>query len=149
MKVLLSIKPEFASRIFDGSKKFEYRRTIFKNREIEAVVVYASDPIRQVIGEFEIGEILHENPDELWEQTSNHAGITKQRFMEYFVNHSKGYAIGIKKVRKYATPLPLSEFMVSTPPQSFQYLDIGDNSYLPHIPNSNYQLKADGLTVRS
>jgi predicted transcriptional regulator len=133
MKVLLSIKPEFASRIFDGSKKYEYRRTIFKRREVEAVVVYASDPIRRVIGEFEIGEILHDEPDELWAQTCSYAGITKQRFMEYFVNQAKGYAIGIKEVRKYEDPLPLSELMVSWPPQSFQYLDVGENSYLPNI----------------
>lgn len=31
MKVLLSIKPEFAERIFNGSKKYEFRKVIFKN----------------------------------------------------------------------------------------------------------------------
>ena len=31
MKVVLSIKPEFANKIFDGTKKFEFRKSIFKN----------------------------------------------------------------------------------------------------------------------
>ena len=88
MKVLLSIKPEFALRIFDGSKKYEYRRIIFKRREVETVVVYASDPIRRIIGEFDISEILHEELEQLWAQTCNHAGITKTRFMEYFENRA-------------------------------------------------------------
>ena len=29
MKVLLSIKPEFASKIFEGTKRFEYRKAHF------------------------------------------------------------------------------------------------------------------------
>jgi predicted transcriptional regulator len=131
MKVLLSIKPEFALRIFDESKKYEYRRIIFKRREVETVVVYASDPIKLVIGEFDIGEILHKKPEQLWAQTYNHAGITKTRFLEYFGDQPKGYAIEIKKTRKYQTPLSLNELMLSLPPQSFMYLytDPMDCSY--------------------
>ena len=34
MKVLLSIKPEFAEKIFDGTKLYEFRRSIFKNKNI-------------------------------------------------------------------------------------------------------------------
>src|SRR5208283_1206794 len=112
MKVLLSIKPEFALRIFDGSKRYEYRRVIFKRRGVETIVVYASDPIRRIIGEFDIGEILHEKPEQLWAQTSNHAGITKDKFMEYFEKHSKGYAISIRQARKYQIPLSLDELML-------------------------------------
>ena len=54
MRVLLSIKPEFAELIFKGTKKFEFRKSIFKNSEIKTVVVYASSPMQKVIGEFEI-----------------------------------------------------------------------------------------------
>lgn len=122
MRVLLSIKPEFALKIFDGSKRYEYRRSIFKRCEITRIVVYASDPIQKVIGEFEIGEILHDDPQSLWTQTRNHAGISKQRFLEYFGNKTKGYAIQIKSTKKYDVPLPLKSFMVSSPPQSFIYL---------------------------
>jgi predicted transcriptional regulator len=32
MKVILSIKPEYAFKIFDGTKKFEFRRVIFKKK---------------------------------------------------------------------------------------------------------------------
>ena len=122
MKVLLSIKPEFTLKIFDGSKKYEYRRIIFKRKDVETIIVYASDPIKRVIGEFDIGEILHKKPDQLWAQTRNHAGITKAMFMDYFGNHAKGYAIEVRKTRKYRTPLSLSDLTLSVPPQSFMYL---------------------------
>jgi hypothetical protein len=37
MKVVLSIKPEFANKIFDGTKKFEFRKSIFKNENIKLI----------------------------------------------------------------------------------------------------------------
>ncbi|MFC1937013.1 ASCH domain-containing protein [Chloroflexota bacterium] len=122
MRVLLSIKPEFALKIFDGSKRYEYRRAIFKNPEVKRVIVYASDPIKQIIGEFEIEDILHEEPQSLWVKTKRHAGISQKRFFEYFANKSKGYAIKVKETRMYNAPLPLDSLMVSSPPQSFMYL---------------------------
>ena len=116
------MKPEFALKIFDGSKKYEYRRTIFKNQEVSSVIVYASDPIQQIIGEFEIEDILHEEPDSLWAKTKRHAGINEERFFNYFTNKTKGYAIKVKSTRVYEDPLPLSNFMISSPPQSYMYL---------------------------
>jgi predicted transcriptional regulator len=122
MKVLLSIRPEFASRIFDGSKGYEYRRTIFKRTEVTTIVVYASEPIKKVIGEFEIGEIIYEKPQTLWEWTGEQAGITKERFLDYFKDKTKGYAIKVKAARTYDTPIPLNRLIVGCPPQSFIYL---------------------------
>ena len=122
MKVLLAIKPEFALKIFDGSKKYEYRRAIFKRDEVTTVVVYASDPIKKVIGEFVIGDILHDEPQMLWVKTKDHAGITEKRFLEYFRDKAKGYAIKIKSTKMYNDPLPLDNLMISTPTQSFVYL---------------------------
>lgn len=122
MKVLLSIRPEFALKIFDGSKRFEYRRTIFKQGAVTKVIVYASAPIQKVIGEFEIGDILHDEPLALWDRTKNYAGISKDRFLQYFSNSVKGYAILVKTPTMYSSPLPLNWLMVSSPPQSFVYL---------------------------
>ena len=130
MKVLLSIKPEFALRIFDGSKRYEYRRTIFKKREVETVVVCVSNPIKRVVGEFDIGEIHHEKLEQLWAQTCNHAGITRTRFMEYFSDQEKGYAIGIRKTRKYPRSLSLNDLKLTYPPQSFLYLYTDPTYYL-------------------
>ena len=122
MKVLLSIKPEFALKIFDGSKRYEYRRSIFKRHAIKTVVVYASDPIKKVIGEFEIGEILCEEPQALWLKTGDEAGITRERFLDYFENSQKGYAIKVEEGKMYDPPIPLSELTALSPPQSFTYL---------------------------
>lgn len=123
MKILLSIKPEFAKLIFEGTKKFEFRKSIFKNREIKTIVVYASSPMQKVIGEFEIDTILNENIDCLWEKTKKFAGIEAKYFYQYFSDRNQGFAIKIKKVKKYKKPLCLKEDFNLTPPQSFFYID--------------------------
>lgn len=122
MRVLLSIKPEFALKIFNGSKRYEFRRAIFKNRNVDRVIVYASNPTKLIIGEFEIEDIIHDELPDLWAKTKSHAGISKKRFFDYFINRSKGYAIEVKTTRMYDNPVSLNSLMVSSPPQSFLYL---------------------------
>jgi predicted transcriptional regulator len=123
MKVLLSIKPEFAELIFDGTKKFEFRKAIFKNENIKTVIVYASSPMQKVIGEFEIETIISDNLKSLWEKTKQFAGIDEKYFYEYFAERENGFAIKIKKAYKYKEPLSLKDDFKVTPPQSFLYLN--------------------------
>ena len=122
MKVLLSIKPEFAFKIFEGKKKFEFRKVIFKNPKVKTVVVYASSPVQQVIGEFEIDEILTSSPEDIWEMTKQYSGISEGFFYEYFSNKQIAYAIKIKRTKKYKKPLSLKENFNVSPPQSYLYL---------------------------
>lgn len=122
MRVLLSIKPEYAFKIFDGSKKFEFRKVIFKNPNIKTVVVYASSPVQQVIGEFEIEDILSFNPEAIWKMTKKHSGITEDFFYEYFADRDIAHAIKIKKTKKYRKPLSIKDDFNIVPPQSYVYL---------------------------
>jgi len=122
MKVLLSIKPKFAELIFNGTKKFEFRKAIFKNTNIKTVVVYASSPLQKVIGEFEIEEIFNDELEKLWSRTKQFAGIEEEYFYQYFAEREMGYAIKIMKTKRYDNPLSLKKDFNLTPPQSFLYL---------------------------
>ncbi|HEX2846018.1 MAG TPA: hypothetical protein VHN59_05685 [Chitinophagaceae bacterium] len=121
MKVVLSIKPEFADKIFNGSKKFEFRRSIFKNEDVKTVIVYASSPVKKVIGEFEIDSIINEELESLWKMTSASSGISKEYFDKYFWDKESGYAIKVKNVKKYPQPRSLQKDYDLLPPQSFAY----------------------------
>lgn len=124
MKVLLSIKPEFAEKIFNGTKRFEFRRRIYKDENVKSVVVYASAPISKVIGEFEIETVHHEELDSLWDSTRQFAGISEAYYRKYFNGKASGYAIEVKRVRKYREPLGIRESFGIGPPQSFAYVDV-------------------------
>ena len=122
MKVILSIKPEFADKIFNGSKKFEFRRAIFKNPEVKKVVVYSSSPVQKVIGEFEIDYIINHDLETLWEKTKKYSGISQEYFFEYFGDRKTGFAIKIKETKLYSKPKCIRGDFNLFPPQSFLYL---------------------------
>ena len=122
-RVLLSIRPEFIEKIFSGLKRYEFRRVMFKSRNVNKVVVYASHPVQRVVGEFEVGEILALNRKELWQQTGRFSGIAKAYFDEYFADKETAYAIEIKAAKRYLRPMALEYLCPSArPPQSFMYL---------------------------
>ncbi|MBC7937633.1 MAG: hypothetical protein H7Y86_19970 [Rhizobacter sp.] len=122
MKVVLSIKPEFANKIFDGTKHYEFRRAIFKNPDVKKVIVYSSSPVQKVIGEFEIENILNHDLKTLWNLTKEFSGISADYFYEYFGNKENGFAIKIKKTKLYKSPKCLRKDYNLLPPQSFLYL---------------------------
>lgn len=122
MKVILSIKPEFAEKIFNGSKKFEFRRRLYKNKQIKTVVVYASSPISKVIGEFEIEDVIHDELNSLWQTTSEHSGISRDYYFDYFKGTEMGFAIAVKKAKLYDEPVCIKKTFGIKPPQSFAYV---------------------------
>ncbi len=123
MKIILSIKPEFANKIFEGEKKFEFRRSIFKNKNVSKVIVYASSPVSKVIGEFEIGEILFKDLNTLWKETKEYSGITEDYFYEYFVGKENGFALQVRRAKRYKRELCIKEAFGKLPPQSFAYYE--------------------------
>jgi|WetSurMetagenome_2_1015567.scaffolds.fasta_scaffold809103_2 predicted transcriptional regulator len=121
-KVLLSIRPEFAKKIFDGKKNFEYRKVIFSRPEVSTVVVYASAPTRRVIGEFKVARIHECTPEVLWRLTSDASGISEDKYRAYFKGRVRAYAIEIGERLLYQAPRRLEEVYGANPPQSFVYL---------------------------
>ncbi len=122
MKIILSIKPEFADEIFSGRKKYEYRKKIF-TKEVKSVIVYSTMPVGKFVGEFTIEKIVNGNPDAIWEKTKNYSGITKEFFEEYFSGRDNGYALKISTVKEYEKPIdPFRLIKSFVAPQSFKYI---------------------------
>lgn len=119
----MSIKPEFVEKIFSGEKKYEYRKAVFRNPDVNTVVIYATKPCGKVVGNFKINKILCDTPEKIWKNTQEFSGISKKLFDEYFRGKEKAYAIEIADVILYEHPMSLQEFdnRIKAPPQSFQY----------------------------
>ncbi|MGD6731091.1 MAG: hypothetical protein ACPKMZ_08465 [Pleomorphochaeta sp.] len=120
-KMLLSINPEHINNIFIGSKRFEFRKTICK-KDVDTIVFYATNPIKKVVGEANVRNILIDTPEKIWELTSEFSGISKYFFEEYYKNKKNAVAFQIDHVLKYQKPKTLEELGIYRAPQSFQYL---------------------------
>lgn len=122
LSVLLSIKPEFVKQIASGSKQYEFRRVIFKQK-VEKVYIYSTSPVKKIVGYFIIEDVICDNPTQLWAQCNLHGGIDKDAFFEYFSGKEEGYAIKIGDVVLFDIPLdPYKKNSMFVAPQSFSYL---------------------------
>ncbi len=123
MKVLLSIKPEYANKIFSGEKKFEFRRRVFKNLEVQTVVVYSTMPVGQIIGEFSIKHIHQDSPKMIWDKTRKFSGVDESFFNDYYDGRDLAFAIEVDNPILYKIPInPKEKYKNFTAPQSFMYL---------------------------
>ena len=69
-KILLSINPEHVDHILDGSKEYEFRKTKCKE-EIDGIIIYCTAPVKQVIAEVNVAEILEDTPKKIWHGQKN------------------------------------------------------------------------------
>lgn len=122
MKVLLSIKPEYVKKIFDGTKKYEFRKSLFRRNDIKFIVIYASAPIKRVVGEFEIDDILSDDVNAVWEKTKRYSGISKEFYNSYFQKKKVANAIQIGHLTIYKKTRALSYYNLTQAPQSFCYI---------------------------
>lgn len=118
---LLSIKPTYAEAILAGRKKVEFRKTKFQ-RAVTHVVIYATAPIKRVIGWFTAGDFHESSPAQLWRRFSAVGGISRVPFQTYFEGRETGVAIGVHKPRRLKASLPLNRITSKPPPQSYVYL---------------------------
>jgi len=124
MDVLLSIKPKYADAILSGNKRYEFRKNIFKRKDIEKIYIYSTSPLKKIVGSFVAGEIIEDDPARLWEKCHKYSGIDKVEFFNYFDDVKKGYAIEIKDLERMKEPVdPRSIFSNFVSPQSFCYYD--------------------------
>jgi len=122
--VLLSIKPKYVRAILNGTKKYEFRKQIFRDRSRDIIFIYSSSPEKKIVARFRIGEIKEGRPDSLWEEFRDTSGLSEQEFFEYFSGKENGYAIGIEDLEEFAEPKdPYEMFDKFVPPQSFCYVD--------------------------
>ena len=124
MDVLLSIKPKYVKSILEGGKRYEFRKTIFKNREINRIYIYSSSPVKKIVASFVIGDILEDHPSYLWDKVKEYAGINDRDFFAYFEGKSRAFAIEIQNLRELPDPIDPYETMPGfVPPQSYCYMD--------------------------
>lgn len=118
---LLSIHPRFADAILGGQKQVEFRRRA--PRSFTHVIVYATAPVRRIVGWFRVGGIEAETPSILWERFGEIGGIDADEFARYFDACEVGSAIRVAEVSRLERPLMIDAIGAGvTPPQSFRYV---------------------------
>ncbi len=120
-KILISINPVHVENILNGTKKYEYRKVAAK-QDISSIIIYETTPIKMIVAEVEIVDVLMLPCEELWEKTKDQSGISKEFFDKYFHNRKIAYAYKLGNVKVYDNPKTLMDYGIKTAPQSFMYI---------------------------
>ena len=124
MNVLLSIKPKYVNEIINGNKRYEFRKSVFRQRgNVGKVYIYASSPVKRIVEAFTIKTIMEKHPNELWRICKEFSGISEVEFFDYFRDKDKGYAIEIGMLELFDPINPKDRVPDFSPPQSFCYTD--------------------------
>ncbi len=137
---LISIRPNFADAIFNGSKTVELRRKIPPISAGIRLWIYVTKPVGAVKGVAEVSEIIEGSPDEVWRACSERAGLDRLEFDAYFQGSEKAIGLVLTNV---SSGVPASIELVKTlrpnfhPPQVITKLSPSEASglrqYIFHI----------------
>lgn len=124
--LLLSIRPQYAEKIFTGKKTVELRKVRPSVQEGDLVLVYVSSPVKALCGSFIVDRVVSKSPAKLWEQVRLSAGISKAEFEAYYEGRELGFGIFLKAATSVSEPISLTNLRKTWanfhPPQSYRYL---------------------------
>ncbi|MDC6362153.1 MULTISPECIES: ASCH domain-containing protein [Flavobacteriaceae] len=107
--ILMSIKPNFAQKIIEGEKIVEIRKK-FNERWINSyVTLYASSPIKAILGYAKVKEVKCLSPKEVWIQYGGLIGCSKLEYDGYVEKSEKIYAIHFEDIKPYSKPIYTSQ----------------------------------------
>ncbi len=121
-QMLLSIKPQYVEDILSGKKKYEFRKVRCK-QDVGKIIIYATAPIKKIVAEAEVEEILEGSISDIWNITRNFSGISYSFFKQYFKGKDRAIAYKLKNIVEYEHPRTLSDYGLSIAPQSFVYIN--------------------------
>ena len=134
---LISIKPEFSNKIFDGTKKIELRKSKPNIEPGNIILIYNTTPQKALVGFGILKNVIELEPYMIWKMYSNVLGVNYQMFSAYYEGRSKAIGLQLENVKKFNNPKKLSEIREKnpsfSPPQSFKYLNIESLSFLDDI----------------
>ena len=125
--VVLSLKPRFAEAILAGTKTVELRRTTPKIEVPTRALLYASTPVRALLGSCIITSVASARLTELWCEFGSRADLPYQEFKRYFEGVEVGAALALAQQRPFTRIVPLQDLRAEPtgfrPPQSFAYVE--------------------------
>ena len=120
-RIVLAIKPEYAEKILNNEKWFEYRRKI-PNRHVSQIVIYETAPVSKIVGEVDVFKVLENSPYELYKRTEEHSGISLDNYIKYFEGAETAYAFFLDHPTRFTEPIGIEEYGLKGVPQSYVYL---------------------------
>ena len=107
--IVLSLKPRFAQAILAGVKTVELRRTVPKIVIPTRALLYASSPVRALLGTCVITSVRSADLAALWHEYGSRSELPYHEFQQYFEGVVKGTALTLSEPQALSRPIPLQD----------------------------------------
>lgn len=137
--LLLSLRPRFADAILAGTKTIEVRRRPINASVGTPIILYASSPMRAVVGTASLAGVHTYDHDTAWRRYRHTLGLVRREFDAYLEGTSRVYLLLLHNVCGLDRRLPLQHLREDgpfRPPQSFRYVADSDPSRLRDLIHS-------------
>lgn len=125
--LFISLRPRFAELLLNGRKTVELRRIQPAVSPGTLVLLYASSPLRALVGTGVVLTVSVASSDEIWTRLGSLTGLSRAEYDRYFHGADTAVGISLCDLRRLERPLPLPELRKGRswfrPPQSFRYFD--------------------------
>lgn len=127
--LFIAVKPEYANKLISGKKDIELRKMKPNVQPGDYVIIYASAPVKAVVGFGKVKTIIMCSPQEMWNKHSERLGIDKQGFYLYYNGYNIAVGIELEMIKPVA-PIGLLELRNVDPnfhpPQIYRYVTNDD-----------------------
>jgi predicted transcriptional regulator len=106
---IISIHPRHANAILDGAKTIELRRRIPSLSIGTRLWIYATRPVGAVIGMATVERIVRGDPEEIWLEFGDQAGIDRIDFDAYFDGAEEAIGLLLVDVRRNAEHIVIEQ----------------------------------------
>ncbi|MDW8850124.1 ASCH domain-containing protein [Flavobacterium sp. MMLR14_040] len=127
--LLISIKPQYAKKIFKGEKTIELRKSAPLRAGINSyMLIYVTSPVKELWGICKIASIIKDKPEALWEKFGEKTGIAKDEFDVYYEETNNAFGLELKEVKSLLNHTIKLEKLKKiipgfNPPQTYRYID--------------------------
>lgn len=122
--LLMSVKPRWAEAILRGQKRVEIRRTFSARWEGHRAALYATTPMRKLVGEARVARVDSGAPEQIWAMHGDAIGCDRAAFDQYARGAKRIFAISLDDVKPFSRPVSLKDLAMMLgealrPPQSY------------------------------
>ena len=127
--LFIAVKPDYANKLIFGKKDIELRKMKPNVQPGDYVIIYASAPVKAVVGFGKVKSIIMCSPQEMWNKHSERLGIDIQGFYSYYNGYNNAVGIEFEMIKPVA-PIGLLELKNVDPnfhpPQIYRYVTNND-----------------------
>ena len=148
---LFSIHPIYAEAILQRTKLVEFRRQRLP-AQVTNVVIYATSPVRRIVGAFEVVAVEPTTPRMAWSMYRYVGAIERRQFERYYSGAANAFVIKVGATTRAVVPFPLGWIDPKLrPPQSFLYLrdDQVERTEFTLTSNSGFLSHTDGKRAQA